>query len=199
MRGPSLFVAPVIEEGALTRTLRLPPGTWYGLFTGQRYDGDAEITVDAPLDSVPVFLRAGGIVPLLDERVRGAEPGPDAPERIAASDIEDERLEVWIGAGYGQFTLTDGTLITLEEDPALPADSGISVGGSNLSTCSAGTDPWDSDCSQETDSGQILIASRTGPGGITFGARVANESGARITISGGPSERRYKIRFFRGS
>ncbi|MDD5223274.1 MAG: glycoside hydrolase family 31 protein [bacterium] len=211
MLGPSLVVAPVIEAGALTRTLRLPPGTWYDLFTGKRYEGDSEFTVDAPLDSIPVFLRAGGIVPLLDERVRGAEPGPDAPERIAASDIEDERLEIWIGSfsaseaippeavsGSGQFTLLDGTSITLEEDSTLPANSGINEEGTVLAVCPTGTDPWDSDCFQETDSGQILVAARTGPGEITFGGGSTNGIGVRITLSGGPSGRRYKIRIFRG-
>ena len=211
MLGPSLFVAPVIEEGAVTRTLRLPPGTWYDLFSGQRFEGDAEITVDAPLDSVPVFLRAGGIVPLLDERVRGVEPGPDAPERTTAADIENERLEIWIGSvsasgaippkavsGSGQFTLVDGTLITLEEDSSLSAGLGINIGGNDLTPCSAGTDPWDSDCFQETDSGQILITARTGPGEITFGAGVTNGIGLRLTLSGGPSGRRYKIQLFRG-
>ena len=199
MLGPSLFAAPVIEAGAVTRTLRLPPGAWYDLFTGQRYAGGTEITVDAPLDSIPVFLRAGGIVPLLDERVRGVEPGPDAPQRIAAADIENERLEIWIGSGgSGQFTLADETLITLEEDTDLPAGSGISQGASDLNPCSTGADPWDSDCYLEANSGQIVMTARTGPGEIALGPGVTGGSGLKLEITGGPIGRRYKIQLFRG-
>ena len=55
MLGSSLLVAPVVEEGATTRALYLPPGTWYHVWTGDAYEGGATLTVDAPIGSPPVF------------------------------------------------------------------------------------------------------------------------------------------------
>ena len=53
--GSALLVAPVIEEGALTRSVYLPPGRWFHVWTGTAYDGGTTVTVDAPLGSPPVF------------------------------------------------------------------------------------------------------------------------------------------------
>ena len=68
--GPNLLVAPVFEPGATTRTLRLPrdaatPG-WRCYHTGTWYPGGATITVDAPLDRLPLFVRAGAVLPTTD-------------------------------------------------------------------------------------------------------------------------------------
>ena len=64
--GDALLVAPILEEGARWRTLRLPPGLWYDFWLGTPYPGGQEITVDAPLDYTPVFVRAGTVLPLID-------------------------------------------------------------------------------------------------------------------------------------
>ncbi len=65
MVGPDLLVAPVIEPGAATRTLYLPRGRqWTDWHTGRVYAGGQHVTVDAPLERLPVFL-ADGISPLL--------------------------------------------------------------------------------------------------------------------------------------
>jgi len=68
--GPNLLAAPVFEPGATTRTLRLPrdaatPG-WRCYHTGAWYPGGATITVDAPLDRLPLFVHAGAVVPTTD-------------------------------------------------------------------------------------------------------------------------------------
>lgn len=55
--GGDLLVAPVVEEGATKRRVYLPPGTWFHVWTGQRFDGGKAIEVDAPLGSPPVFSR----------------------------------------------------------------------------------------------------------------------------------------------
>ena len=55
MLGDSLLVAPVVEEGATTRSLYLPPGTWYHVWTGDNYEGGVTLTIDAPIGSPPVF------------------------------------------------------------------------------------------------------------------------------------------------
>ena len=55
MLGDELLVAPVVEEGAATRDLYLPPGTWYHVWTGDAYTGGTRLQVDAPIGSPPVF------------------------------------------------------------------------------------------------------------------------------------------------
>ena len=55
--GSTLLVAPVVEEGAITRSVYLPPGRWFHVWTGTAYDGGTTITIDAPLGSPPVFSR----------------------------------------------------------------------------------------------------------------------------------------------
>jgi len=65
MFGPAFLVAPVTEQGATSRDVYLPAGTdWYNYWTNQRATGGQTITVDAPIDTIPLFVRAGSIVPL---------------------------------------------------------------------------------------------------------------------------------------
>ena len=62
--GDDLLVAPVTREGATAWPVYLPAGGWYDFWTGARHDGPRGITVDAPLDRLPIFVRAGAIVPM---------------------------------------------------------------------------------------------------------------------------------------
>ncbi len=64
--GERLLVAPVAREGAREQEVYLPEGRWLDLATGETYDGRQAVTVDAPLDRLPMFLAAGGILPLQD-------------------------------------------------------------------------------------------------------------------------------------
>ncbi|MFF4717200.1 glycoside hydrolase family 31 protein [Streptomyces eurythermus] len=68
--GDGLLVAPVLEPGAGRRAVRLPRGRWYDTATEEAYEGPARVVVDAPLSRVPVFARAGSVLP-----VRGADGG----------------------------------------------------------------------------------------------------------------------------
>ena len=62
MFGPDLLVAPIVEQGADSRTVYLPGGhdeTWTNLHDGARYSGGERVSADAPIDVVPVFARNG--------------------------------------------------------------------------------------------------------------------------------------------
>ncbi|HEV8539101.1 MAG TPA: glycoside hydrolase family 31 protein, partial [Bacteroidota bacterium] len=61
--GDALLVAPVVTPGDITRSVRLPGGTWYDYWTGKKYAGPNYVTVDAPIDRIPVFVKAGAIIP----------------------------------------------------------------------------------------------------------------------------------------
>jgi alpha-D-xyloside xylohydrolase len=65
MFGPAFLVAPVTEQGATNREVYLPAGSdWYNYWTNERVKGGQTITVQAPIDTLPLFVRAGSIVPL---------------------------------------------------------------------------------------------------------------------------------------
>ncbi|MBW4028313.1 MAG: glycoside hydrolase family 31 protein [Acidobacteria bacterium] len=65
MFGPAFLVAPVTDQGATHREVYLPAGCdWYNYWTNERVKGGQTITVDAPIDVLPLFVRAGSIVPL---------------------------------------------------------------------------------------------------------------------------------------
>jgi alpha-D-xyloside xylohydrolase len=65
MFGPALLVAPVTEQGATTREVYLPAGTdWYNYWTDERMHGGQTIIAKAPIDTIPLFVRAGSILPM---------------------------------------------------------------------------------------------------------------------------------------
>jgi alpha-glucosidase (family GH31 glycosyl hydrolase) len=62
--GEDLLVAPVTREGARSWPVYLPAGGWYDFWTHERHEGGRGVAVDAPLDRLPLLVRAGAIVPL---------------------------------------------------------------------------------------------------------------------------------------
>jgi alpha-glucosidase len=62
--GRELLVAPVVEKGAVTKKLYLPEGEWINYNDGKTvYKGKQWITVEAPLDAIPLFIKKGAIIP----------------------------------------------------------------------------------------------------------------------------------------
>ncbi len=71
MFGPALLVAPVTDQGATSREVYLPAGpegpertVWFNFWTNERVHGGQTVTVQAPIDTIPLFVRAGSILPL---------------------------------------------------------------------------------------------------------------------------------------
>ena len=65
MFGPSILVAPVTEQGRTSREVYLPAGTdWYNFWTNEKLHGGQRITVAAPIEIIPLFVKAGSILPL---------------------------------------------------------------------------------------------------------------------------------------
>jgi len=87
MYGPAFLVNPVTEPAATTRPVYLPKAQWYDFWTGVAIDGGRMINAITPLDRLPVYVRAGSIVPL----------GPD--EQWSTEKPEDPiELRVYRGA-----------------------------------------------------------------------------------------------------
>ncbi len=99
--GPDLLVAPVIEAGASQRELYLPAGAWVEWWRSVEYDtsdgsfhiasahthqGPGETAVDAPLDEIPMFVRAGAVIAMLAPDVQTLAEHGDDPSIVHLSD-----------------------------------------------------------------------------------------------------------------
>lgn len=83
MFGPSLLVAPVVEQGAVSRKVYLPGGTkWFNFWTNEKLDGGQTITVDAPIDVLPLFVKEGSVLPLGEVRQNSKEEQKEIEIRV---------------------------------------------------------------------------------------------------------------------
>lgn len=62
--GDAMLVAPVLQEGAVSRTVYLPSGEWYDFWTNECLDGGQVIEITAPLERLPLFVMAGAAIPM---------------------------------------------------------------------------------------------------------------------------------------
>ncbi len=62
--GKDIFVAPVIEKNATSRRLYLPRGSWFDFWTDERVAGGREIDRAVDLATMPLYVRAGAIIPM---------------------------------------------------------------------------------------------------------------------------------------
>ncbi len=121
--GDHLLVAPVLEYGARTRDIPLPAGRWADWFTGEVLDGGGTVTVDAPLDKLPLLMAEGAIVPLLRPTIDAVGPTTQ-PDRVDSLDTDVGVLWPRIFAGPATvFELFDGSRVSQEETA-----TGVTVG-----------------------------------------------------------------------
>ncbi|HMJ20760.1 MAG TPA: TIM-barrel domain-containing protein [Terriglobales bacterium] len=79
MFGPAVLVSPVLKQDATHRTVYLPESPlWYDFWTGASTKGGREVEAEASLDRIPLFVRAGSIVPLGPE-IEYADQKPAGP------------------------------------------------------------------------------------------------------------------------
>jgi Alpha-glucosidases, family 31 of glycosyl hydrolases len=115
--GPSLLVNPVTEPGATTRHLYLPRGRWYNFWTGDEVEGGRAIDAAAPLAEMPLFVRAGSIVPM-GPAIEFAEQAEDPIElRIYAGADADFALYQDDGNTYN-YEKGEHATVTLHWDDA---------------------------------------------------------------------------------
>jgi len=105
MFGPAFLVAPVTDQGATSREVYLPAGTdWFNFWTSERVKGGQTITVAAPIDTIPLFVRAGSIIPL----------GTMVESTHQAQTIEQVRVYPGADASFTLFS-DDGTTYDYEK------------------------------------------------------------------------------------
>lgn len=80
MFGPAFLVNPVTEPSATSKHLYLPNAKWYDFWTGASVEGGRAIDAAAPLDRLPLYVRAGSIVPLGPDEEWSTEKQPDPIE-----------------------------------------------------------------------------------------------------------------------
>ena len=76
--GPDLFVAPVTTDMVDPETIHLPPGDWYDFWTSEKHSSKEEITLQPALDEMPLYVRAGAILPM-QPLVQSTSEKPNGP------------------------------------------------------------------------------------------------------------------------
>jgi alpha-D-xyloside xylohydrolase len=99
MFGPSILVSPVTHQGATSRWLYLPPAAaWYDFWTGKKLSADQRLEVSAPLDRIPLYVKAGSILPLRPE-IEYAGEKPDAPIELRVYRSADGSFNLYEDSG----------------------------------------------------------------------------------------------------
>ena len=96
MLGDRLLAAPVMTPGVAARAVYLPKGVWFDYYTGKRYSGGRYVLAEAPLERMPLFAKAGAVLPVSVGKPQSVE------------DIREVVLEVFPGNGRFVHYMDDG-------------------------------------------------------------------------------------------
>jgi alpha-glucosidase (family GH31 glycosyl hydrolase) len=128
--GPDLLVAPVTRPGATHWPVYLPEGVWYDFWSGERFEGGQSISVPTPLDTVPVFVRGGSVIPLgpvmqrsderpLDDVTVLVHPGSDGGFQLYEDDGRSQQYREGRRALTDLRVTSDATTITVQVGPTI--------------------------------------------------------------------------------
>jgi alpha-glucosidase (family GH31 glycosyl hydrolase) len=102
--GENIMVCPVTTKGALTRTVYLPEGNWYDYWTGKIYSGKQYIHVLTPLDIIPLFVKAGSVI-----------PQQEVVNYVGEKEIKQLTLDVYPGNGRFDLYEDDGKSLDYQQ------------------------------------------------------------------------------------
>jgi alpha-D-xyloside xylohydrolase len=101
MFGPAILVGPVLQPDATHRTLYLPDSpAWYDFWTGAAQKGAHEIDADAPLGRIPLYVRAGSIIPFGPE-IEYTSEKPAGPIELRIYQGADGAFDLYQDSGDG--------------------------------------------------------------------------------------------------
>ncbi len=155
MFGPALLVAPITQYKQRARSVYLPPAAaWYDYWTGQPA-ASGTISAPAPYDQIPVFVRAGSIIPY----------GP-AMQYVAEKPCDPITLYVYAGAD-GQFTLYEDQGTTFDYEKGAFSEIPIRW-DDKTATLTIGERSGDFDGMLRHRIFQVVLVTKTHPAGFPF-------------------------------
>ncbi|MDB4947281.1 MAG: Alpha-xylosidase [Labilithrix sp.] len=135
--GDSLFASPVVYRGRTTKDAWLPPGRWVDFADFSVFEGGRVVTLPARLTKLPLLVKDGGIVPMLDPAVETLVASTD-PSVVTMASTKD-RLDVVVALGPGRdarIVLADGTELVARRLASAGAVSGyVAVAPADLAAC----------------------------------------------------------------
>jgi alpha-glucosidase (family GH31 glycosyl hydrolase) len=102
--GDNMMVCPVTVKGAQTRTVYFPEGEWYNYWTGKRYTGKQYANIVTTLDTLPLFVKAGAVIPM--------QPAMNYVGEKPAGTIT---LDIFPGKGKLELYEDDGTSLAYQQ------------------------------------------------------------------------------------
>jgi len=97
MFGENILVAPILEQGKKYRSLYLPKGQWIDYWTKEVIQGEQIIVKNAPLDTCPIYIKTGSIIPNYPEQ-----------SYVGEKEIKELTLDVYPGEGQYAHYMDDG-------------------------------------------------------------------------------------------
>ena len=134
--GRDLFVAPVATEMVDAEEVQLPPGDWYDYWTAQKHASTDKITLHPALDEVPLYVRAGAIIPM-QPVVQNTDEKPSGPLQLRVYAGDDCRGSLYEDDGH-TFAYQRGEFLRLSYS-CQASPSSIVV---NASSEKSGFQPW---------------------------------------------------------
>ncbi|MCK4256082.1 DUF5110 domain-containing protein, partial [candidate division WOR-3 bacterium] len=106
--GETILVTPVVQEGQTSKSVYLPEGKWIYFWTDEVFNGRQNVTVETPLDKIPLFIKAGSIIPMqpvmnytdekiLDTLMLEIYPSPERDARFTLYEDDGKTLEYQSG------------------------------------------------------------------------------------------------------
>lgn len=97
MFGRQIFVAPVVQEHAEFRRVHLPPGDWFDFEDATPRVGDTELDLPVTMDTIPMFVRSGAVIPMRD-----------VVQYVDEKPLKTLTLNIYPGSGGGSYYNDDG-------------------------------------------------------------------------------------------
>lgn len=119
--GENIMVCPVTTKGAQTRTVYLPEGNWFDYWTGKAYAGKQYIHVITPLDTMPLFVKAGSIIP--------CQP---VMNYTGEKEVQQLTLEVYPGNGRFDLYEDDGKSLAYQQGKYATTNMQVTTTGNEI-------------------------------------------------------------------
>jgi len=125
--GPDLLVAPIVDEGT-QRTVYLPAGEWIDYWTGQAFAGRRTILAEAAIDSIPVYVRQGAVIPMLPDDVTTLVPTSESGNK-ALKTMDDRRVYEIFGDTSGTETIPTNNTTDFEGRKVVRVGNTLTISG----------------------------------------------------------------------